>query len=335
MSSSKRQKRTSSQDGQQTTQAQKIAKTEEDNRREREQREYKERVLKEQLSREQFNARPENQFIAERKKLRRVEGQCRRRLNEKEQEREKYRQELLNIRSEGSQKSIEQQEGENVSSPLDAQTLASCGGKVNLEEEPQSTERLMRQQIQDGGVVLDDKEYRQRVWEEKQRQTQLFSQQPSTQYILGERKSRKYKKYNEKRKAERASKKEPVPKVKSTGQVSSVRILCVDSNVKNFQTRSAAQKARRATELEKKAEIERMTASSDAVTVQKLDLDPKAHVCVQPETLYASLTEEEKYNIFLRRRQIKEQVVMGQQYGVSNGGNTPNKNKMVRFLYES
>ncbi|KAI3855179.1 hypothetical protein MKX03_033259, partial [Papaver bracteatum] len=50
---------------------------------------------------------------------------------------------------------------------------------------------------------------------------------------------------------------------------------------------------------------------------------------------YASLTEEQKYNILLRRGQIKEQVVMGQQYGVSIGGNTPKQNKMVRFLYES
>ncbi|KAI3855178.1 hypothetical protein MKX03_033258, partial [Papaver bracteatum] len=50
-------------------------------------------------------------------------------------------------------------------------------------------------------------------------------------------------------------------------------------------TRSTAQKARRETELEKKAEMERIAASSDAVTVQKLDLVPKAHVRVHPETL--------------------------------------------------
>ncbi|KAI3862232.1 hypothetical protein MKX03_035130 [Papaver bracteatum] len=194
-----------------------------------------------------------------------------------------------------------------------------CGGQFNLGGEPQNREQC--QQTQSNGIILDDKEYRQRVLDEKQRQTQLFSQQPSTQYILGDSKARKYKKYNERRKAERASKKEPVPKVISIRKVSS--------------TRSAAQKARRATELEKKAEMERMATSSDAVTVQKLDLVPKPRVRVHPETLYASLTEEEKYNIFLRCGQIKEQVVMGQQHGVFIGGNTPKQNKMVRFLYES
>ncbi|KAI3927271.1 hypothetical protein MKW92_006801, partial [Papaver armeniacum] len=108
MSSSKRQKKTSSQageDGQQTISARSVAqrlrrekekqsdrekqeqlecearlkyeqqleierqaRAEEDIRREREQREYNERVLKAQLAQEQFNARPENQFIEERKK---------------------------------------------------------------------------------------------------------------------------------------------------------------------------------------------------------------------------------------------------------------------------
>ncbi|KAI3928176.1 hypothetical protein MKW98_023777 [Papaver atlanticum] len=318
MYSSKRQKKTSSQageDGQQTINARSVAarlrwekqrqsdrekqeqlerearlKAEEDIRREREQREYNERVLKAQLAQEQFNARPENQFIAERTKVRKVEGQCRRRLIEKEQEREKERKGLLNIRSEGSGKAIEQQEGEHVNNPLHAQASAVCVGEVNLGGEPQSTEQLMRQQTQ-------------RVLVEKQRQTQLFSQQPCTQYTLGD--SWRNKAYNERKKAERASKKEPVQKVKSTKQVSS--------------TRSAAQKAWRATEKEKKAEMERMSASDESVTVQKLDLVPKARVRVQPETLYASLTKEEKYNILLRRGQIKEQVVMGQQDGVSIG----------------
>ncbi|KAI3850869.1 hypothetical protein MKW98_012862 [Papaver atlanticum] len=78
----------------------------------------------------------------------------------------------------------------------------------------------MCQQTQSNGIVLDDKEYRQRVLEEKQRQTQLFSEQPCTQYILGESKARKKKAYDERKKAERASKKEPVQKVKSTKQVS-------------------------------------------------------------------------------------------------------------------
>ncbi|KAI3907739.1 hypothetical protein MKW98_008416 [Papaver atlanticum] len=293
------------------------ARAEEDIRREREQREYNER----------FNARPENQFIAETTKVRKVEGQRRRRLNEKEQQREKERKGLLNIRSEGSGKAIEQQEGEHINSPLDAQASGVCVGEVNLGGEPQSTEQLMRQQTQSDNIVLDDKEYRQRVLVEKQRQTQLFSQQPCTQYILGGCKiwidifARRNEAYNERKKAKRASKKEPVQKVKSTKQVSS--------------TRSAAQKARRATEKEKKEEMERMAASSEAVTVQKLDLVPKARVRVQPETLYASLTKEEKYNILLRRGQIKEQVVMEQQDGVSIGGNTPKQNKMVRFLYES
>ncbi|KAI3834039.1 hypothetical protein MKX03_021529 [Papaver bracteatum] len=218
------------------------ARAAEDIRREREQREYNEHVLKAQLEREQFNARPENQFIAERKK-----------------------------------------------------------------------------QTQGGGVILDDQEYRLRVMEERQRQTQIFSQQPSTQYILGESKARKYKKYNEKRKAKRASKKEPVPKVKSTRQVSS--------------TRSAAQKVGWARD--KQPDMDRIAACSDAITVPKLDLVPKAHVRVQPETLYASLTEEEKYYILLRRGQIKEQVMTGQQHGVSISGNTPKQDKMVRFLYES
>ncbi|KAI3832708.1 hypothetical protein MKW98_002254 [Papaver atlanticum] len=350
-SSSKRQKKTSSQageDGQQTINARSVAarlrwekqrqsdrekkeqlerearlkfeqqleierqaRAEEDIRREREQREYNER----------FNARPENQFIAERTKVRKVEGQRRRRLKEKEQQREKERKGLLNIRSEGFGKAIEQQEGEHINNPLDAQASTVCVGEVNLGGEPQSTEQLMRQQTQSDNIVLDDKEYRQRVLVEKQRQTQLFSQQPCTQYILGGCKARRNKAYNERKKAERASKKEPVQKVKSTKQVSS--------------TRSAAQKARRATEKEKKAEMERMAASSEAARVQNLDLVPKARVRVQPETLYASLTKEEKYNILLRRGQIKEQVVMGQQDGVSIGGNTPKQNKMVRFLYES
>ncbi|KAI3882115.1 hypothetical protein MKX03_013014, partial [Papaver bracteatum] len=50
-------------------------------------------------------------------------------------------------------------------------------------------------------------------------------------------------------------------------------------------TRSAAQKERRATEKEKKVKMERMAAGSDAVTVKKMDLVPKARVRVQPETL--------------------------------------------------
>ncbi|KAI3889895.1 hypothetical protein MKX03_017818, partial [Papaver bracteatum] len=91
-------------------------------------------------------------------------------------------------------------------------------------------------------------------------------------------------------------------------------------------TRSATQKARRAAEKENKAEMERMSASSDASTVQTLDLLPKERV--QPETLYASLTEEEKYSILLRRGQIKEKAVMEQQNGVFIGGNTPKQNKM-------
>ncbi|RZC93312.1 hypothetical protein C5167_026070 [Papaver somniferum] len=66
---------------------------------------------------------------------------------------------------------------------------------------------------------------------------------------------------------------------------------------------------------ENKGDMERMAASSDAVTVPKLGLVPKARVRVQPETLYAFLTEEEKYNILLRSGQIKEQVVVGQQDG--------------------
>ncbi|KAI3843178.1 hypothetical protein MKW92_044736, partial [Papaver armeniacum] len=44
------------------------ARAEEVIRREREQREYYERVLREQIAHEQFKARPENQFIAERTK---------------------------------------------------------------------------------------------------------------------------------------------------------------------------------------------------------------------------------------------------------------------------
>ncbi|KAI3850657.1 hypothetical protein MKX03_026654, partial [Papaver bracteatum] len=233
------------------------ARAEENIRREKEQREY-ERVLKEQLAQEQFKARPENQFIAERKK-----------------------------------------------------TSSICGGEVNLGGEPQQTQR--------DNNILDDKEYRHRVLKEKQRQTQLFSEQPCTQYILGGSKARKKRAYNERKKAEKASKNEPVQKVKSTKQVST--------------TRSAAQKSRRETEKEKKEDMERMAASSDVVTFQKLDLVPKEHVRVQPETLYASLTEQEKYNILLRRGQIKEQVVMGKQDGVSIGGNTMNQNKLMRFLY--
>ncbi|KAI3866794.1 hypothetical protein MKX03_008902, partial [Papaver bracteatum] len=279
-------------------------------RREREQQEYNERVLKEQLARQQLNARPENQFIADRKKARRMEeGQSRRRFNKNEQKREENRNRLLTIRSEGSGQGIEQQEGEHIKSPLDAQKSDLCGGEINLGG---SREQLILQQTQGDG---DDKEYRLRVMEEKQRQTQLFSQQPCTKYILGESKA---KKYNEKRKAERASKKEPVQKVKSIKQVSSVR--------------SAAQKARRekeAAEKEKEtADMGKMTGNNDADTVRKLDLIPKARVCVQPETLYASLTKEEKYNILLRRGQIKEQVLTGQQDGVSNGGNTPKQGKM-------
>ncbi|KAI3944725.1 hypothetical protein MKW98_021183 [Papaver atlanticum] len=245
------------------------ARAEEDIRRERKQR--------------------ENQFITERTKVRRVEGQRRRRLNEKEQQREKNRISLLNIRCEGSGQAIKQHEVEHINSSLDAQTSTVCGGEINLGGEPQNREQLMH-----------DKEYRQRVLEERQRQTQLFSQQSCTQYILGESKvwidfffflcGRK-KAYNERKKEERAPKREPVQKVKSTKQ-----------------TRSAAQKARR----EKEADMRRMAASSDAVTVLKLDLVPKARVRVHPETLYASLTEEEKYNILLRRGQIKEQVVKGQ-----------------------
>ncbi|KAI3869050.1 hypothetical protein MKX03_004605 [Papaver bracteatum] len=356
MSSSKRQKTTSSQagdNGQQTINARSVAarlrwekkrqekqeqmereaklkfeqqieiERQEFIRREREQHEYNERVLKEQLARQQLNARPENQFIADRKKARRMEGQSRRRFNENEQKREENRNRLLTIRSEGSGQGIEQQEGEHIKSPLDAQKSDLCGGEINLGG---SREQLMLQQTQGDG---DDKEYRLRVMEEKQRQTQqiyffifqLFSQQPCTQYILGESKA---KKYNEKRKAERASKKEPVQKVKSIKQVSSVR--------------SAAQKARRekeAAEKEKEtADMGKMTGNNDADTVRKLDLIPKARVRVQPETLYASLTKEEKYNILLRRGQIKEQVLTGQQDGVSNGGNTPKQGKMVRFLYE-
>ncbi|RZC93310.1 hypothetical protein C5167_026068 [Papaver somniferum] len=265
--------------------------------------------------------------------MRRVEGQPRHRLNEEEKKRERKRQELLNIRSAGSGQAIEQQEGEHINSSLNAQVRklfiysrdyengytveSNIGVEVNLGG---SREQLMRQQTQCNGVVLDDKEYRQRVMEERQRQTQLFSQQPCTQYILGENKATKYKKYNDRRKAERASKKEPVQKVKNTKQVSAIRILCVDSNVKKFMhTRSTAQKARWASVREKKGDMERMTASSDAVTVPKLGLVPKARVHVQPETLYAFLTEEEKYNILLRSGQIK---VSWTNQGTSCGGTT-------------
>ncbi|RZC56340.1 hypothetical protein C5167_015196, partial [Papaver somniferum] len=265
---------------------------EEDTRREREQQEYNERLLKAQLARESSKHGL---------KARKVEGQRRRRLNEKEQEREKERKGLLNIRSKWSGNVIEQREIDRINSPLDAQASAVCVGEVNLRGEPQTTEQLIRQQTQSDNNILDDKEYKQRVMVEKQRQTQLFSQQPCTQYILVGCKARKNKAYNERKKAERASKKEPVQKVKSTKQVSS--------------TRSAANKARRATEKENKAEMERMDTSGEAVTVQKLDLVPKARVLVQPETLYASLTKEEKYKILLRRGKIKEQVMMGQQDG--------------------
>ncbi|KAI3848702.1 hypothetical protein MKX03_025076 [Papaver bracteatum] len=296
------------------------ARAEEDIRREREQREYNERVLISQLAQEQFKARSENQFIVERTKARKVEGQRRCRLNEKEQEREKERKGLLDIHSEGSGKAIKQREADHINIPLDAQASVVCVREVNLGGEPQTTEQLMCQQTQSYNMILDDKEYRQRVHVE--------NQQPCTQYILGDARygfiflfARKNKAYHERKKAERESKKEPVQKVKSTKQVSS--------------TSSAAQKARQATEKEKNAEMERMVTSSEAVTVQKLDLVPKARVRVQPETLYASLTEEEKYNILLRRGKIKEQVLMGQQDGVFNGGNETKQKKMVRFIYES
>ncbi|XP_026420128.1 uncharacterized protein LOC113316120 [Papaver somniferum] len=74
-----------------------------------------------------------------------------------------------------------------------------CVGEVNLGGEPQTTERLIRQQTQSDNIILDDKEYRQRVMVEKQRQTQLFSQQPCTQYIFGGCKARKNKAYNERK----------------------------------------------------------------------------------------------------------------------------------------
>ncbi|KAI3847095.1 hypothetical protein MKW98_015450 [Papaver atlanticum] len=237
MSSSKRQKKTSSQageDGQQTINVKvanssdrekqeqeerearlkfeqqvvykyRMARAEEHIRREREQREYNERVLKEQLAQEQFNARPENQFIAERTKARKVEGQCRRRLNEKEQQRGKERKGLLNIRSEASGKAIEQHEGDHINSPLDAQASTVHGGEVNLAGEPRSREQSTRQQTQSDSIILDDKEYRQRVLVEKQRQTQV--------------------------------------------KIEFVNVVPV------YVTRSAAQKARRATEREKKAEM--------------------------------------------------------------------------------
>ncbi|KAI3849786.1 hypothetical protein MKW98_026700 [Papaver atlanticum] len=222
--------------------------------------------------------------------------------------------------SEDGQQTINIVNGQRIKSLIVASAV--CGGQVNLTGEPQSREQLMRQQTQSDSIVLDDKEYRQRVLEEKQRQTQLFSQQPCTQYILsGDVRLGKIRRIMNGKKAERASKKEPMQKVKSTKQVSS--------------TRFAAQKARWASVREKKADMEKMAATSDAVTVQKLDLVPKARVRVSSETLYASLTEEEKYNILLRRGQIKEQVMMGQQDGISIGGNTPIQNKTVRFLYES
>ncbi|KAI3910997.1 hypothetical protein MKW98_015654 [Papaver atlanticum] len=262
------------------------ARAEEDIRREREQR--------------------ESQFITERTKVRRVEDQGRRRLNEKEQQREKKREALLNIRSEGSGQAIEQQEGEHINSQLDAQGLAVCGGEMNLGGEPQSRKQLMRQQTQSRGVILDDKEYRQRVLEEKQRQTQVnnefvnvvpvyvvsyFNNLAHNTY-LGNLRLGKKKAYNDRKKAERESKNEPVQKVKSTKQVSS--------------TRSAAQKARWASVREKKADMERMAASSDAVTVQKLDLVPKAHVRVQPETLLHKRT---------RMRKVVEDPFGGQYEG--------------------
>ncbi|XP_026442595.1 uncharacterized protein LOC113342186 [Papaver somniferum] len=133
------------------------ARAEENIRREREQREYNERVLKEQLAREQFKARPENQFIIERTKshARKVEGQHQRRLNEKEQEREKERKGLLNIRSEGSGKAIKQREGDHINSPINAQVSVVCVGEVNLGGEPQTIEQLMRQQTQSDNIVLD------------------------------------------------------------------------------------------------------------------------------------------------------------------------------------
>ncbi|XP_026391663.1 uncharacterized protein LOC113287189 isoform X2 [Papaver somniferum] len=134
----------------------------------------------------------------------------------------------------------------------------------------------MHQQTQSDDNVLDNKEYRQRVLEERQRQNQVFSEQPCTQYILGGSKARKYKTYNEKRKADRASKKEQVQKVKSTKQVSS--------------TRSAAQKARREKELaEKEKEAADMRRMADADTVRKLNLVPKPSVRVQPETKHTRM----------------------------------------------
>ncbi|XP_026443825.1 GRB10-interacting GYF protein 2-like [Papaver somniferum] len=236
MSSSKSQKTTSSQaseDGQQTINERSVAarlRWEKKRQSDREKQEQLEReaMLKfeQQLQAEDIR-REREQFIADRIKMRRVEGQRRRRLKEEEKKHERKRQELLNIRSAGSGQAIKQHEGEHINSLLDASTFAVCGGEVNLGGKSQRREQLMRQQTQSNDIVLDDKEYRQRVLDEKQRQTQVNSE---SENVVPVYLARKYKKYNDRRKDERASKKEPVQKVKSTKQVSA--------------TRFAAQKAR-------------------------------------------------------------------------------------------
>ncbi|KAI3861772.1 hypothetical protein MKX03_019565, partial [Papaver bracteatum] len=105
--------------------------------------------------------------------------------------------------------------------------------------------------------------------QQTQSDSNLLNQQTCAQYILGGSKARKYKAYNEKRKADRASKKEQVQKVKSTKQVS-----------------SCSPKKRREKELaenEKQAVDTRRMADAD--TVRKLNLVSKTRVRVQPETL--------------------------------------------------
>ncbi|KAI3888575.1 hypothetical protein MKX03_001423 [Papaver bracteatum] len=355
MSSSKRQKKTSSQateDGQQTINARSVAaklrweKQMSDREKKRAARalqaradecirlekEYNDSVLQQQLAQKQAREdewrirmerkeQPENQFMAERKNNRFCSFNC----------------------------------------PLDTQTSAICGGEINLGGEPQSREQSMHQQTQGDNVILDDKEYRQRVAKEKQRQTQvktdfvnkvpfylvsyyviiicvcvyakyiylfffqIFSEKHCRQYILGGSKARKKKAYNERKKAEREPKKKTVQKVKKTKQ-----------------TRSAAQKARWARE--KKADMERRAASSDEHSSKIGFQSQTTRACAARNigefkiifyffTSYASLTEEEKNSILSRHGKIKEKVVMEQQNGVSIGGNTSKQNKIVRLMW--